>query len=131
MACRITADNLVRGPGRAVRQASHRPGTAGQADPVHVQRLVAETRATHTSRGTPPNATTVQHVYKLVRNALADAYRMEMVTRNVAAQVKARPTAPSESAIVSLAQGSRGGLSALVSVQINRVCAMSGPLAAS
>ena len=59
--------------------------------PAHVQRLVAETRATQTSRGTPPSATTVQHVYKLVRNALADAYRMELVTRNVAAQVKAPP----------------------------------------
>ena len=59
--------------------------------PAHVQRLVAETRATQTSRGTPPSATKVQHVYKLVRNALADAYRMELVTRNVAAQVKTPP----------------------------------------
>src|SRR5262249_25084312 len=59
--------------------------------PAHVQRLVAETRTTQTSRGTPPSATTVQHVYKVVRNALADAYRMELVTRNVAAQVKAPP----------------------------------------
>ena len=59
--------------------------------PAHVQRLVAETWATQTSRGTPPSATTVQHVYKVVRNALADAYRMELVMRNVAAQVKAPP----------------------------------------
>jgi integrase len=59
--------------------------------PAHVQSLVTETRATVTSRRTPPSAATVQHVYKLVRNALADAYRMELVTRNVAAQVKAPP----------------------------------------
>jgi integrase len=32
-------------------------------------------------------------VYKLVRNALGDAYRMELVARNVAAQVKAPPMA--------------------------------------
>jgi integrase len=61
--------------------------------PAHVQRLVAETRGTQTSRRRPPSATTVQHVYKLVRNALADAYRMELVTRNVAAQVKSPPLA--------------------------------------
>jgi hypothetical protein len=30
-------------------------------------------------------------VYKLIRNALGDAYRMELVTRNVAMQVKAPP----------------------------------------
>jgi len=44
-----------------------------------------------TSRGTPPNASTLRHVYKLIRNALGDAYRMELVTRNVATQVKAPP----------------------------------------
>ena len=33
--------------------------------PAHVQSLVTETRAAQTSRGTPPSATTVQHVYKL------------------------------------------------------------------
>jgi integrase len=32
-----------------------------------------------------------RHVYKLVRNALGDAFRMELVTRNVATQVKAPP----------------------------------------
>ena len=32
-----------------------------------------------------------KHVYKLIRNALGDAYRMELVTRNVATQVKAPP----------------------------------------
>jgi hypothetical protein len=30
-------------------------------------------------------------VYKLIRNALGDAYHMELVTRNVATQVKAPP----------------------------------------
>jgi integrase len=59
--------------------------------PAHVQRLVTETRNTRTSRGTPPSAATLRHVYKLVRNALGDAYRMELVTRNVATQVKAPP----------------------------------------
>jgi integrase len=59
--------------------------------PAHVQRLVTQTRNTRTSRGTPPSASTLRHVYKLVRNALGDAYRMELVTRNVAAQVKAPP----------------------------------------
>lgn len=28
--------------------------------------------------------TGLRHVYKLIRNALGDAYRMELVTRNVA-----------------------------------------------
>ena len=59
--------------------------------PAHVQRLVTETRNGQTSRGTPPSASTLRHVYKLIRNALGDAYRMELVTRNVATQVKAPP----------------------------------------
>jgi integrase len=44
-----------------------------------------------TSRGTPPSASTLRHVYKLIRNVMGDAYRMELVTRNVAMQVKAPP----------------------------------------
>lgn len=84
--------------------------------PTHVQRLVTETRATPTSRGTPPSTTTVQHVYKVVRNALADAYRMELVTRNVAAQVKTPPlirdrrpdlTADDAKRLLSIIQGER------------------------
>jgi integrase len=59
--------------------------------PAHVQRLVAETRKAETSRGRPPSAATQRHVHKLIRNALADAYRLELVTRNVATQVKAPP----------------------------------------
>jgi hypothetical protein len=59
--------------------------------PAHVLRLVTETRNCQTSRGTPPSASTLRHVYKLIRNALGDAYRMELVTRNVATQVKAPP----------------------------------------
>jgi integrase len=59
--------------------------------PAHVQRLVTETRNGQTARGTPPSASTLRHVYKLIRNALGDAYRMELVTRNVATQVKAPP----------------------------------------
>ena len=59
--------------------------------PAHVQRLVTETRNGRTARGTPPSASTLRHVYKLIRNALGDAYRMELVTRNVATQVKAPP----------------------------------------
>ena len=59
--------------------------------PAHVQRLVTETRNGRTSRGTPPSASTLRHVYKLIRNALGDAYRMELVSRNVAMQVKAPP----------------------------------------
>ena len=59
--------------------------------PAHVQRLVTQTRNSTTARGTPPSASLLRHVYKLVRNALADAFRMELVTRNVATQVKAPP----------------------------------------
>jgi len=59
--------------------------------PAHIQRLVTETRNSTASRGTPPSASTLRHVYKLVRNALGDAFRMELVTRNVATQVKAPP----------------------------------------
>jgi integrase len=59
--------------------------------PAHVQRLVTETRNCTTSRGTPPSASTLRHVYKLIRNALGDAFRMELVIRNVATQVKAPP----------------------------------------
>lgn len=61
--------------------------------PAHVQRLVAETRNAETSRGRPPSAATQRHVHKLIRNALADAHRLELVTRNVASQVKAPPMA--------------------------------------
>lgn len=59
--------------------------------PAHVQQLISETRTTTTSRGRPPSAATQRHVHKLLRNALADAYRLELVTRNVAVQVKAPP----------------------------------------
>jgi integrase len=59
--------------------------------PAHVQRLVTQTRNSTTARGTPPSASLLRHVYKLVRNALGDAFRMELVTRNVATQVKAPP----------------------------------------
>jgi integrase len=59
--------------------------------PAHVQQLVTQTRNSTTSRGTPPSASLLRHVYKLIRNALGDAFRMELVTRNVATQVKAPP----------------------------------------
>jgi hypothetical protein len=42
-----------------------------------------------TSRRRPPSAATQRQVHTLIRNALGDAYRLELVTRNVAAQVKA------------------------------------------
>jgi integrase len=61
--------------------------------PAHVQRLVAETRNSQTSLGRTPSAATQRHVHKLVRNALGDALRLELVTRNVATQVKAPPMA--------------------------------------
>src|SRR6476620_7385460 len=51
----------------------------------------ARYRNVRTSRGTPPSASTLRHVYKLIRTALGAAYRMELVTRNVATQVKAPP----------------------------------------
>src|SRR5436190_12849783 len=56
-----------------------------------MQRLVTETRNSQTARGTPPSASLLRHVYKLIRNALGDAYRMELITRNVATQVKTPP----------------------------------------
>jgi len=62
-------------------------------NPAHIQRLIVETRNSHTSRGRPPSAATQRHVHKLIRNALGDAFRMELVTRNVAMQVKAPPMA--------------------------------------
>lgn len=59
--------------------------------PGHVQQLISVTRTSETARGRPPSAATLRHVYKLMRNALGDAYRMELVTRNVATQVKPPP----------------------------------------
>jgi integrase len=59
--------------------------------PAHVQHLMSVTRNTDTARGRPPSAATLMHVYKLIRSALGDAYRMELVTRNVATQVKPPP----------------------------------------
>jgi integrase len=59
--------------------------------PAHVQQLISATRSTETAHGRPPSASTLRHVYKLIRNALGDAYRMELVTRNVATQVKPPP----------------------------------------
>jgi integrase len=61
--------------------------------PRHVQHLMVETRNAQTARGRPPSAATQRHVHKLIRNALADAHRLELVARNVAAQVKAPPMA--------------------------------------
>jgi hypothetical protein len=68
---------LYKGLAEGYVKARYWRSAAGQADPAHAQRLVTETRAAQTARGTPPSATTVQHVYKVVRNALADAYRMD------------------------------------------------------
>jgi integrase len=75
--------------------------------PAHVQRLVTETRNGQTSRGTPPSASTLRHVYKLIRNALGDAYRMELVTRNVAAQVKAPPLSKERRVGLDMAEAKR------------------------
>jgi integrase len=75
--------------------------------PAHVQRLVTETRNSRTSRGTPPSASTLRHVYKLVRNALGDAYRMELVTRNAATQVKAPPLSSQRRLGLDLAEAKR------------------------
>jgi integrase len=61
--------------------------------PRHVQRLIVETRNAETSRGHPPSAATQRQIHTLIRNTLGDAYRLELVTRNVAAQVKAPPMA--------------------------------------
>ena len=61
--------------------------------PAHVQRLIAETRNAETSRKRAPSAATQRHVHKLIRNALGDALRLEFVTRNAAAHVKAPPMA--------------------------------------
>jgi integrase len=71
--------------------------------PAHVQRLVTETRNGQTSRGTAPSASTLRHVYKLIRNALGGAHRMELVPRNVAIQVKAPPLARERRPLLSLA----------------------------
>ena len=75
--------------------------------PAHVQRLVTETRTSQTSRGTPPSASTMRHVYKLLRNALGDAHRMELVTRNVATQVKAPPLNNNRRVGLDLAEAKR------------------------
>jgi hypothetical protein len=72
-----------------------------------VQRLVTETRNSQTARGTPPSASTLRHVYKLVRNGLGDAYRMELVTRNVATQVKAPPLSSQRRLGLDLAEAKR------------------------
>lgn len=61
--------------------------------PRHVQRLIVETRNAETSRGRPPSAATQRQIHTLIRNALGDAHGLELVTRNVAAQVKAPPMA--------------------------------------
>jgi integrase len=76
----------------------------GKLTPAHVQRLLTETRTAQTSRGTAPSAATLRHVYKLIRNALGDAYRMELVTRNVATQVKAPPLARERRPLLGLAE---------------------------
>jgi integrase len=78
------------GAGSAGRGAAQRR-RLDRLTPAHVQRLVLETRNGQTSRGSAPSTATLQHVHKLIRNALADAYRMELVTRNVATQVKTPP----------------------------------------
>jgi integrase len=75
--------------------------------PAHVQRLVTETQNSPTARGTPPSASTLRHVYKLVRKALGDAYRMELVTRNVATQVKAPPLNNNRRAGLGLVEAKR------------------------
>jgi hypothetical protein len=46
-------------------------------------------------------------VYKLVRNTLGDAYRMELVTRNVATQVKAPPLSSQHRVGLDLAEAKR------------------------
>ena len=75
--------------------------------PAHVQHLVKETRNSETTRGTPPSASTLRHVYKLLRNAMGDVYRMELVTRNVATQVKAPPVPRQRRPDLSVADAKR------------------------
>jgi hypothetical protein len=77
--------------------------------PARVQRLVTETRNSQTSRGTAPSAATLRHVYKLIRNALGDAHRMELVTRNVATLVKAPPLARDRRPMPVLGHAEIGG----------------------
>jgi hypothetical protein len=52
----------------------------------------------------PPH---LRHVYKLIRNALGDAYRMELVTRNVAMQVKAPPLSKERRLGLDMAEAKR------------------------
>jgi hypothetical protein len=66
---------------------------------------MVETRNAQTSRGRPPSAATQRHVHKLIHNALADAYRLELVARNVAAQVKAPPMARDQRVAICSARG--------------------------
>jgi integrase len=49
----------------------------------------------------------LRHVYKLLRNAMGDAYRMELVTRNVATQVKAPPVPRQRRPDLSVADAKR------------------------
>ena len=62
------------------RRRWHRRRHLDRLTPAHVQQVVRENRNVETSRGTPPSPATLRHVYKLVRNALGDAYRMELVS---------------------------------------------------
>ena len=99
--------------------------------PAHVQHLVKETRNSETTRGTPPSASTLRHVYKLLRNAMGDVYRMELVTRNVATQVKAPPVPRQRRPDLSVADAKRllkviagERLEALYVLALTTVCAV-------
>jgi hypothetical protein len=50
---------------------------------------------------------TLRHVYKLICNALGDAHRMELVTRNVAEQVKAPPVSRQRRVGLDVAEAKR------------------------
>jgi integrase len=63
--------------------------------PVHLREWLAKLRRTTNARGRPYSSRTVQLVHAILRRALNDALRDEVVTRNVALLVKAgRVTCP-------------------------------------
>jgi integrase len=66
-----------------------------QLKPADVQRLVASARTSISeagrNKGRPPSPSTLRHVHGVLRNALNDAERLELVARNAARAVKAPP----------------------------------------
>jgi integrase len=91
--------------------------------PVHVKSWLDEAAKQVTVRGTPISSTTLNHMRMVLRTALQDAVRLELLHRNVVDAVRPRPKSVKEVEILDAAQISTV-LAALMENQLYPIVAL-------